>query len=401
MISVLFDLDDTLIANNAEHFTRVYLGLLGKYLEDLVEPQKLVDALMDGTKAMVTKTTITGTLENEFDRFFYPQIGLSKEQLSERLTNFYKDIFPQLKTETSPRPEAVSVVKKCLSYGWNTAVATNPLFPVAAVHHRLQWAGLDSNTIPFAAITSYDTYHFAKPQPAFFTEVAARISAFDHSVVMIGNDLKDDIIPAGKAGLPAFWLTESQDSLPDDLPTGSAKGKMEDIIPWLKTIENNCCPNSPASKSALLASLRGGAAAIDTTFRQIPCEMWNKRPIESEWCPTEVVCHLRDVDGDINLPRVKTILQKKQPFIAGVESDRWAVERDYIHQDGCKALEAFISTRQMLIDLLETIQEDEFNRTIRHSIFGPTTLKELISFIIAHDNNHIRQIKKQNSLFSL
>ena len=34
MITVLFDLDDTLINNNAEHFTRVYLGLLGKHLQD-------------------------------------------------------------------------------------------------------------------------------------------------------------------------------------------------------------------------------------------------------------------------------------------------------------------------------------------------------------------------------
>jgi hypothetical protein len=37
MLSVLFDLDDTLINNNADLFTRVYMDLLGKYLQPNVD----------------------------------------------------------------------------------------------------------------------------------------------------------------------------------------------------------------------------------------------------------------------------------------------------------------------------------------------------------------------------
>ncbi|HEX7557403.1 MAG TPA: DinB family protein [Leptolinea sp.] len=395
MISVLFDLDDTLINNNAEHFTRVYLGVLGKYLKSDVDPQKMVAALLEGTRMMVTKTTIAGTLENTFDRSFYPAIGFSKDQLAGKLGNFYETIFPVLEPETSPRPEAVNVVMECLSHGWNVAVATNPLFPIAAVLHRLKWAGLDSSVIPFTAITSFDTYHFAKPQPAFFSEVAARISAFDHPVVMIGNDLNDDIIPAGNAGIPAFWLNDSKEPLPSGLPKGCASGKMEEIFPWLLQIEQNWDYTSPKPEAALLAALRGGAAAIDAIVNNFPPSQWNTRPSESEWCITEILCHLRDVDTEINLVRVKTILQQTQPFIAGIESDRWSVERDYLHQDCKDALLSFINVRQTLIDHLEQATSEDWNRVIRHSIFGPTTLKELVGFIVGHDNNHIKQIKKQ------
>ncbi len=146
MLSVLFDLDDTLINNNAEQFTRVYLGLLGKHLQDDVDPQKMIHALLEGTRQMVLKTTIAGTLKETFDRSFYPAIGVGNELLTAKINDFYENIFPALQPQTSPRPYAVETVEKCLARGWMVSVATNPLFPIAAVHHRLKWAGLDSET---------------------------------------------------------------------------------------------------------------------------------------------------------------------------------------------------------------------------------------------------------------
>lgn len=395
MLSVLFDLDDTLITNNAESFTRVYLEILGKHLQSYIKPEIMIPALLEGTRRMVIKQELAGTLEDTFDAYFYPEIQISKDAIKKQIDEFYTENFAVLKDETLPRPDAVALVKECFNRGWNVAVATNPLFPAAAVHHRLDWAGLNSGQYPFAAITSYETYHFAKPNPAFFSEVAARISTGDHPVVVIGNDLKDDIIPAGKAGFPTFWLTESNQTLPEDLPAGSACGEMKDILPWLEKMEVEWNPKTKQTKSALLSGLRGGAAAIEAIAHATPCSQWAVRPGESEWCVTEILCHLRDLDREINLVRVKTILQGAQPFIAGVETDRWCEERDYIHQNGMKALEQFFITRQELIDCLESAPETEWNRVIRHSIFGPTTLKELVGFINAHDINHIRQIKNQ------
>ena len=125
------------------------------------------------------------------------------------------------------------------------------------------------------------------------------------------------------------------------------------LFPGLE-IEKNWDNTAPKSKSALLASLRGGAAAIDAIANSFPDTQWNIRPSESEWCMTEILCHLRDVEREINLVRVKTILQETQPFIAGIESDRWSIERDYLHQDCRDALASFLIARQSLIDHLET-----------------------------------------------
>jgi FMN phosphatase YigB (HAD superfamily) len=399
MITVLFDLDDTLINNNAEQFTRVYLGLLGKHLQERIDSKTMIPALLEGTRQMVEKTTIQGTLEEAFDKSFYPAIGIEKKQLAETLNDFYSNIFPVLQPQTSPRPDIVNVVKTCLDKGWQVAVATNPLFPIAAVHHRLKWAGLDSTEIPFVAITSFESYHFAKPQPAYFSEVAAHIGAFDHPVVMIGNDLNDDIIPAGKAGLPSFWLTDSHEPLPNGLPPGSTSGTTREILPWLQEIEISWNAGTTKAVPSILAKLRGTAATIDTLVRNLDQEFWDKKFSETEWNITEIICHLRDVDRDVNLPRIHTILSEPQPFIAGIETDRWATERDYIHQNGHSALRTFLQSRQEIISCLEITGDDKWQNGFRHTIFGPSTLKELFEFTISHDNNHIRQIMTLLSKF--
>ncbi len=393
MLSVLFDLDDTLINNNTDRFTRVYMELLGKYLQPYIDSNVMLPYLLEGTNQMIKKSSVAQTLEETFDRFFYPGIGISKEQLTPALTDFYNRVFTELKSETSPVPGAADLVRVCLSRGWNVAIATNPLFPLAAVYHRVRWAGLDPENDGFAALTAYETYHFAKPQPAYFTEVTYRIQSLECPTVMIGNDLKFDIYPAVKAGMPAYWLTSSDASLPSDLPSDCACGPVEGILPWLEKIEKMPPNPRPVTSSAMLAFLRGGAAAIDAIAREFSEQKWNTRPADTEWCLTEILCHLRDVDSEINLVRINTVLKETQPFIAGIESDHWSVDRDYLHQNGRSALSDFLSSRQMLIELLESVSSEDWERVIRHSIFGPTSLKELVGFIVSHDNNHIKQIK--------
>ena len=54
-------------------------------------------------------------------------------------------------------------------------VATNPIFPRKAILHRLSWAGLAPEQVPFALITDYERFHFAKPNPAFFAEILAQL----------------------------------------------------------------------------------------------------------------------------------------------------------------------------------------------------------------------------------
>jgi hypothetical protein len=137
--------------------------------------------------------------------------------------------------------------------------------------------------------------------------------------------------------------------------------------------------------------MRGIPAALLTLVAGIPDESWKNRPGPDEWSLTEIACHLRDVEKDINLPRLRRITQEENSFIPGVDSDVWAITRDYQSQDGSKALHEFVSTRMETLELLSGLSVDEWQRSVQHAIFGPTSLAEIAGFMAGHDRLHIRQ----------
>jgi hypothetical protein len=84
-------------------------------------------------------------------------------------------------------------------------------------------------------------------------------------------------------------------------------------------------------------------------------------------------------------------MREQNPFIPAMVTDVWAAERDYQSQDGPQALRDFIANRQQLIHALESLTAADWERPARHTIFGPTTLRELMGFIATHDRSHIQQ----------
>ena len=105
-----------------------------------------------------------------------------------------------------------------------------------------------------------------------------------------------------------------------------------------------------------------------------------------------MLCHLRDVDQEVNLPRLRKVLAETNPFLPGEDTDRWAEVRQYCFQDGIEALHKFIATRGELMSLLDSLTADDWQRPARHAIFGPTRLQELVSIIAAHDRVHMGQV---------
>ena len=122
-----------------------------------------------------------------------------------------------------------------------------------------------------------------------------------------------------------------------------------------------------------------------------PSAKWLNRPAEDEWSLAEILCHLRDVDAEVNLPRVEAILREENAFINGQSTDHWATERQYAQQDPDSAFTSFVANRTRLIELLAGVSSADWQRRARHSYLGPTTLRELVEFMLDHDRLHIRQ----------
>jgi FMN phosphatase YigB (HAD superfamily) len=391
-LTLLFDLDNTLLGNQAEAFGPAYFQALARHLQPYAPPQSLIHTLLAAIQRMVENRQPDQTLEAVFDASFYPALGLEKEALRAAIDAFYIQEFPRLRQLTHPRPEAIQLVETALERGYRVAIATNPLFPRTAIMQRLEWAELPAERYPFSLVPSFETFHFAKPHADVLAEFLARMGWPTDPVVMVGDDLQNDIAPARKLGIPAFWIAPETAALPAGPEAPSAKGTITDLLPWLDaTPTENLEPHFNAHP-ALLAILRSTPAALHSLCNHLPPEDWTAHAIPGEWAPIEILCHLRDADAEVNLPRLQKVIQETNPFLPGKDTDPWAEERRYILQDGPPALRAFTAARLALLTLLENLAPDDWNRPARHAIFGPSRLHELVNITAAHDRVHIRQM---------
>ncbi len=389
-LTLLLDLDETLLENQMGGFLEAYFSGLGQYVRSAIDPDILLPALLSATQKMVANRRPDRMLQEVFDETFFPILKQSRAELQGLFDSFYTEIFPTFKDLTRAKPEAVEMVEEAFERGYRVGIATNPLFPRTAILQRLSWAGLPAQDYPFALIPSYESFHFSKPNPAFFIEFLANIGQPDEPVLMVGDDFSNDIVAAHQAGIATFWV-DDRGRTNGDAKEVTARGKITDLIPWLDSTPTESLKPDYSSQSAVIANLSGVAAAFDTLGRNLPDPYWTKKPNPNEWCLAEIMCHLRDVEAEVNLPRLQKVISEINPFIPGKDTDPWANERQYILQDCLEARDSFIASRIELLSILHNLELDKWQRPARHAILGPTHIQELAGIIASHDRLHIQQ----------
>jgi len=205
--AVLFDLDGTLLDNDIHKFMPPYMQALSARLARLVPPARLERDLLASTEKMMTHTDEGKTNEAAFWEAFEAAIGIPRAVLQPITDDFYAHDFAALGEYAQRRPLARPLVEYVLSTGRKAVVATNPLFPRAAILWRLEWAGVAD--LPFSLITSYEVMHSAKPQPRYFAEIAAMIDTPAPQCLMVGDDRAMDA-PSMDVGMRFFWIHAEQ-----------------------------------------------------------------------------------------------------------------------------------------------------------------------------------------------
>jgi hypothetical protein len=106
---------------------------------------------------------------------------------------------------------------------------------------------------------------------------------------------------------------------------------------------------------------------------------------------TEQACHLRDLEREGYLVRVRRILAENDPALAGFEGDVVARERRYETQDASAAVRDFTRARAELVALLATVDEVQVARTATFA-GQRITLGDLVAMIEEHDGGHRDEI---------
>jgi FMN phosphatase YigB (HAD superfamily) len=231
--AILFDLDDTLLGNNMDTFIAHYFKLLGRYAQPILDEQTFIQYLLQATRAVITDTDLTRTNRQVFWDHFERLSGRPRTELEPFFGRFYEEIFPELQPTTQRRPVAADLVRTSFDRQLAVVIATNPLFPAPAIEQRLEWAGVPVTDFPYALVTTYENMHATKPQSAYYQEILSHINCPPESALMVGNDWKNDILPAAEIGLFTYWI-QNNEGTPPDQQVVTGHGSLDALYPLLR-----------------------------------------------------------------------------------------------------------------------------------------------------------------------
>jgi len=388
-LTLLFDLDGTLLDTNLAAFTPAYFRALSQHMANHASPNAMLGALIAGVNLMMESADSTRTLQQVFDADFYPKLDVPRDAMVELIEDFYDNVFPSLAQYARLKPDAVPLIDWALSRGYRIAIATDPLFPRKATVQRLRWAGFESDR--FELVSTYEHFHFTKTHPAYYAEVLGRMGWPEGPILMVGNDVERDLIPAHRLGLKAFLIEGGSVSGPG-FEVGS--GTLADLHSWLESINLSTLEPSYKSRDAILAIMASTPAVLQSLASTLRKEDWHKEPTQDDWAMNEIVCHLRDTEIEVHQMQLKLMIEREGAFIPRPDSDVWANERKYWNVDGRVALSEFAAARIDSLKILRGLNDEIWTRSARHAIFGPTNFLEVASFIADHDRLHVQQAWK-------
>jgi HAD superfamily hydrolase (TIGR01549 family) len=226
--AILFDLDDTLLGNDTNSFVRNYFGLLSEYAQDKIDANVLMKALLVSSQQVMTAPDLAQTNFDQFWQVFCPMIGLEREDVEPFFNEFYGTRFQELEPSTVFRPAAPALVAWCLGQGIKVVVATNPVFPEAAIRARLRWAGVPVEETPFALVTTMENSWSTKPHASYYQTILDHIDCHPSQALMVGDDLENDIRPAAVIGCYTFWVN-NDNVLSEASALADAIGTLEEL----------------------------------------------------------------------------------------------------------------------------------------------------------------------------
>ena len=158
--AILFDLDGTLLDIDMNFFIPKYFEKMIIMAEEfgINEAKKMTEQIFKSTNVMIANANPTLTNEEVFMQDFLDNFNhLTNDQAIKFFDYFYSHGFPKLSHHSKPFLGIPQMMQKVFDRGHKVVVATNSVFPRAAILERLKWAGVDG--FDYQLITTYAHLH--------------------------------------------------------------------------------------------------------------------------------------------------------------------------------------------------------------------------------------------------
>ena len=231
--AVLFDLDGTLLPMHEPDFVACFYQALIEYIAPMGASEKQVGELLKGSLAYVINNDGSRLNRQAFADYYeayHKSCGLYIDIA--RMEQFYTTVFDaRVRASCGCDPHAQTAVSYIKSAATPMVIATNPFFPQVATHARILWAGLDPHD--FTEITTYENYHYCKPNMKYYQELFERTGFDPQQCLMVGNNVDEDMI-ASKLGCDVFLILRNLINVRHADISVYPRGSLNDLVEFLK-----------------------------------------------------------------------------------------------------------------------------------------------------------------------
>src|SRR5258706_14056291 len=142
----------------------------------------------------------------------------------------------------------------------------------------------------------------------------------------------------------------------------------------------------------LLAALRRTPDDVATLARRVAEPALRTRPSPDEFSALENVWHLRDIEAQGFLVRIRRLLSEEKPYLPDVDGARLASEGRYNERDLEAGIESVRAARYASLAAVEAAGADRLGAEGELENVGPITLRQLLGRMVDHDKGHVGQL---------
>ncbi len=245
--AVLLDLDNTMILYDEPAFYERYFTIINRMFSDIFPPDEFRTRLIRATMSLRRNN---GELSNRrfFMKVFSEGNDERKAEVWQRFTHFYETEYQSIEVEVRIPDGLHDTLGRLQQDGLKLVVASNPIFPLVALHKRMAWAGIEN--FRFELVTHIDNMSFVKPRAEYYFQICKKIGEVAGDCLMVGNDLMNDMV-AGTAGMKTFLTTEAgeidytsvatsvdESTEPQHIPTPDFSGAFADVISVVRRLRD-------------------------------------------------------------------------------------------------------------------------------------------------------------------
>src|SRR3954471_24394399 len=140
----------------------------------------------------------------------------------------------------------------------------------------------------------------------------------------------------------------------------------------------------------LLAAMPGFMqGAIDRT----PADGLAFKPSPEDFSLLEHACHLRDLEREGYLLRLRRLCTESLPVLQGFDGDTIARERHYLAQDAHEAAREFATARAELLERLRMLTANDLSREGNFAV-RRICVTDLVAMMVEHDRDHREQVTR-------